>query len=611
MRFVFAIAALVVAAVLIVLGIAQRTVFLGPSTVSMETTVDTELPYTVIDGAVLGSHPGQQSITVSGADEVFLAYGTTADVVAWIGENDYTSIQTDNESGELTSEVIKPENNTPVPEGSDDAETEEQTEEEIAAAADPRGSDLWLAEQSEERALITTVSLPEDMSVIIASDGVAPAPEDIELSWPLNNSTPWAGPLIALGFLLLVVGIVLYFLGLRHMRRSRGPRRKSITSGPGLEQTPKSQKQLKPRRTRERALPKPKRTPRRSMRAVVPVVLVSGLALGGCSADYWPDLSLQNGSTPTPTPTTPAEEAAAEAAPPVVTVPQLERIVARIATTATQADEALDADLAQTRFDGPALDERTANYAIRASVPDAGLPTPIPGSPVTLTLPQASASWPRTVMTVISDEQDETIAPTALVMMQQSPRENYHVEYALQLEPDAQIPDVAPATIGAALVPAELQFLLVAPDTLGAAYADLISRGSESESAGLFETEDSLRTAIAADREKKTAELPSTASIEFSAAAGDGVPLALVTNESGAIVAAHVVEKEVVRPIEADAQVRLSGGIAALAGVTETTKGVEATYSDELLFYVPPAGSNEKIVLLGFRQALVAAKEIE
>src|SRR5690606_6780412 len=66
-------------------------------------------------------------------------------------------------------------------------------------------------------------------SVLIAKDGVKDAPTNILVSWPLDTRTPWAGPLISLGGLLLAIGIVLYILGIRHQRRGRGPRRK----GPG------------------------------------------------------------------------------------------------------------------------------------------------------------------------------------------------------------------------------------------------------------------------------------------------------------------------------------------------------------------------------------------
>lgn len=609
MRFVFAILAFVVAATLIVLGIAQRTVFLGPSTYAVETTVKGDLPYTVISGEELASQPGQQSLTVSGSDEVFVAYGRTADVEAWLGGSPYNDLSVDTEAGSLTASVVTPEV------ADDDAEAQEDTEaltdDEKAAAealANPAGSDLWLAEHAEEGAVLTTISVPEDVSVLIASNGTEPAPDTVQVSWPLNNATPWAGPLIVSGILLLLVGLVLYLLGINHMRKSRGPRRKGISAGPGMEKMPKVPKPARYKSDKQfGSAPRGKRVGRRSMIAVVPIALVSSLALSGCSAGFWPDFSGSGASSATPTPTdeiVPDEDQPA----PAVTAPQLERIIARISGVALKADAALDPALAATRFVGPALAERTANYAIRGKIADFAQPTPIPAAPGGLTLPQATDTWPRTVMTVVHDQADDTIAPTAVVLVQDNPRANYQIQSAVRLEPDAEIPDVAPATIGTAQLPPDSTFQVLQPDQLAAAYTDVITNGEASEYYELFEAEgDSLRTAIAADRTAKKADLPTTATIEFSTAAGTVPPIALATNESGAIVAVDIVETEVVKPVEAGAKIKLAGAVAALSGLTETDKGVQSTYSDQLLFYVPPAGSTEKIRLLGFSQGLTKA----
>ncbi|MET0842790.1 MAG: hypothetical protein ABWY23_03010 [Mycetocola sp.] len=616
MRFVLAILAFVVAAAMIVLGIAQHTIFLGPSTYAVNTTVKGDLPYTVISGEELTQRPGQQSLTVSGSDEVFLAYGRTADVQAWLGESPYNALTVDSENHRLKSSVVTPEavqtdDVTEKPAEGDAAAPEDAapTAEEQAALdaqADPAGSDLWLAEYSEEGALVQTISVPDDVSVILASNGTDAAPDRVEVSWPLDNATPWAGPLIVGGILLLIVGLVLYLLGIQHMRRSRGPRRKGVTAGPGMEKMPKVPKpsRYKPDKQHGSA-PKRKRSVRKSMVAIVPITLVSALALTGCSASSWPDLSGTGQETPTPTPTDllPVEDQPS----PAVSGPQLKRIVSQISGVALEADAARDATLAATRFSGPALEERTANYAIRAKLPDYALPTPIPATAGGLTLPEATETWPRTVLTVVHDDTDPSLAPTAVVLVQESPRENYLVQSAVRLEPDAQIPDVAPATIGTARLPPESTFQILQPNQLAAAYADVITNGDKSEYFDQFEAEgDSLRTAIAADRQAKKDGLPSTATIEFSAAAGTATPVALATNESGAIVAVDIVETEVVKPVDTGAKIKLApdSATSALSGLTETETGVQATYTDQLLFYVPPAGSTESIRLLGFSQAL-------
>jgi hypothetical protein len=612
-RFVFAILAFVVAAAMIVLGIAQHTIFLGPSTYAIDTTVKGDLPYTVISGEELTAQPGQQSLTVSGSDEVFLAYGRTADVLAWLGESPYNALTVDIENDSLKSSVVTPEPSGESPEPREDDEP--LTEDEQAAAdalANPAGSDLWLAEYIEEGALVQTISVPDDVSVLLASNGTDPAPDRVEVSWPLDNATPWAGPLIVGGILLLLIGLVLYLLGIQHMRKSRGPRRKGVTAGPGMEKMPKVPKPSRYKSDKQHgSAPKRKRSLRKSMIAIVPITLVSTLALTGCSASSWPDFSGPEQTTATPTPTD-AVLPEDEQPPPAVSAPQLERIVSRISGVALEADAERDGTLAATRFTGPALDERTANYAIRGKIADYALPTPIPASAGGLTLPQATETWPRTVLTVVHDDTDEALAPTAVVLVQDNPRANYLVQSAVRLEPEAEIPDVAPATIGTAQLPPDSTFQILPPDQLAAAYADIVTKGEESEYFELFDVEgDTLLAGIAETRATKK-KLPGTATIEFSTAAGTTDPVALATNESGAIVAVDIVETEVVKPVDTGAKIELEpdSATSALSGLTETEKGVQATYTDQLLFYVPPTGSSEKIRLLGFTQGLTKAAEL-
>lgn len=621
MRFVLAIAAFVVAAVMIVTGIAQRTVLLPPGTSSLSTTVDSGDRFIVVPGSVLQSQPGAQSIVASagGKTQVFMSYGRADDITAWLGDEPYSRVGVNSAGTALTTTTVTAEDDSAVgeatptpsatpepsaaPESDDDATTAE-------AGPNPRGSDLWLGEYDEAGAVIATLSLPKDIDVLIATDGSAAAPDSLRLSWPLDNATPWAGPLIAGGILILLVGIALYLSGIQRMRRSRGPRRKG--PGQGQKGITKMSRQPKPRRPRELGAGRMKRSPlRRSLVVGVPLVLIGTLGLSGCSQDYWPTVG-----APSPTPTVtatdlPADSQGQDFAAPVVTVPQVERIVSRISTAASEADAALDGTAAAVRFSGPALEERTANYALRAKVADAAGATPIPASPVTLTLPQATDAWPRTVMTAIQDKADETVSPTVLVMTQQDPRSNYQVVYAEKLLEGARLENVAPATIGAASVPPDSKLLVMPPEEIAAAYADIITNGDASAFAGMFDAEgDVFRTQVAADRATKAASLPTTASIAFSAAAGTGPDVALATNDSGAIVAVNVQEGEVVTVVTAGATVKPSGAVAALSGITESAKGTQASYGDQLLFYVPAVNSGEKITLLGFTQTLIAASEL-
>ncbi|MFF1633733.1 hypothetical protein [Leifsonia sp. NPDC058248] len=615
MRFVFAIVAFVVAAVMIAAGIAQRTVFAPPSQVALSATVSGEPRYIVIDGAVLNAHPGQQTLSVTGGSDPakqVVAYGRTADVQGWLGDQPYTRLAYDAATGSLKSKTVTASDTdgtdsgstaTPTPTPTATPSPSATAPATTAPGANPAGSDLWLEEFDGTDAKLTRMNVPDGVSVIIASDGTNPAPNAVRVVWPLDTSTPWAGPLIIAGLALLVVGLGLYLWGLYALRRSRGPRRKG---GPKMPKLPKAPK-YKPSKAVE-ATPKGRRSNRRTMIAI-PVVLVGALGLTGCTSEFWSQPQPASSAT-TVSPIASDLPKSKDVMPPAVTVPQLERIMKRISATATQADAKADAKLLAPRFTGPALQLRTANYAIRAKKADVKALPAIPAGPLAVSLPQATDTWPRTVTTVVKPQQANQ-APIALALVQKTPRDNYQVQYAVSLEPKAKVPDLAPASIGAAVVPPDSKLLKLPPKDVAAAYADILVNGDKSKYAPLFDaTGDTLRVAVGQGyKAKSKSTLEKTASLAFSHAIGTEQPIAMATNDSGAIVWASMTETEALRVVEAGAEVGAGPTSAALSGVTSSKTGIDTTYGYQLAFSVPKAGSDSKITLLGFAQGLVAAKE--
>src|SRR5690606_21484231 len=206
--------ACVLATVLIGAGIAQRTIFMGPSEQRMERAVDGPTPYVLVDADVLRAHTGLQTLLVRGKGDIFVAYGRTDDMRAWLSDTAYDEVSLTKADKPKTVRVAAQQ---PPAEGGE------------TSGRSPVGSDLWLDSFADQDSLVAELQLTEGTSVLIARDGVEPAPSDILVSWALDTRTPWAGPLMIAGGLLLAVGIVLYILAIRHQRRGRGPRRK----GPG------------------------------------------------------------------------------------------------------------------------------------------------------------------------------------------------------------------------------------------------------------------------------------------------------------------------------------------------------------------------------------------
>jgi hypothetical protein len=585
-RFVLAIISFVIAAGMIVYGVGQRTFLALPDEVSVTKVVTADAPVTIIDGATLNSFEGSQTLTITGPDRVFAAYGRTADVLAWVGDTDYTALSLDTGTGKLTTKNVHGK---------------------ASKVPDPNGSDLWFDDFVKNKTLRVTVNVPEDISFIIVSDGVKPAPASIKVAWPIDNSTPWSGPLIVGGAVALLIGLGFLFWATNHMRSGHGPRRKPQKM-PRLPRQRSLKQGRKALGQDRKAIDDPARGRRRGMIAI-PVVLVGLFALSGCSASYWPDFGLRPA---TPTPTASQAPEASHLDPPAVTVRQVERIVARVSAVAATADTKRDATLIATRFDEAALQLRLANYTIRGA--DGGVPAPgaIPQGPVKLTLPQQTGTWPRTVLAVIQDDKDAKVPPVALFLVQKEPRENYKVAYAITLEPSATLPDVAPANVGASRLGADSGVLKLSPTDVALAYGEILEKDVDADSFALFQAKgDSLRAAVGIEAKKAAAAaLPSTAKISYGHAIGPADAISLAANDAGAIVAVNLNETTTVAPVEAGAAVNPTGSVKALSGIAVSTKGVIATYGDQLLFYVPPAGSNAKIVLLGYTQGLVTVTEV-
>ena len=154
MRFVWAIIAFVLATLMIGAGVAQRTVLEAPTTETAEITTDGSTPYVLIDGSVLDSRPGSQTLRIHGDGQVFAAYGRTQDVAAWLAPTEYQHVTVNGEGEPVTKTVpasVTPDGESPT--------------------ASPIGSDLWLDEFQQDRSLATTLRLPADMSVLVATDG--------------------------------------------------------------------------------------------------------------------------------------------------------------------------------------------------------------------------------------------------------------------------------------------------------------------------------------------------------------------------------------------------------------------------------------------------------
>ena len=578
MRFAVALVALLAAAVLILTGVAQRTILRPPDHVRVAATVPAGVDYVVVPSSVLRAHPGQQRLHLSGTGTTFAAYGRTTDLTSWLSGERYALLRVDGD-GRMLAPVVR---TAPAVAG-------------VAGGTspDPDGADTWMDQRSGTRTLDWNVNLPASVSMLVASDGRAAAPSSVRLEWPVRASTPFALPLIVAGGGLAVLGLLLYIWALVHVRRRRGPRRKSPPKAPRRPQPPKFRPQ-KPVATG------PGRGRRSESRPVVHRMMP---ALGLLAAAAV--LSATGAAQP-------AEAASAPAA--AVSEAQAKRIVLRTAETAEKADAALDAKLIATRFEGPALALRTAAYRVRAKDKKAAMPPalPVEQAEMQLILPEATDSWPRTLFAVVVDTSRTKAAPLALTLIQADPRADYKVRYSMELRPGITLPNLPSALLGASLLAPDTGVLRVPPSELAAAYGAVLRHGDAAQAAAFDTDGDPLVAKVGeAAKAKAARKLGSTAGITYKDLTGDASDVvAMSTADAGALVAVELQERTTVKPKRSGVTVQTSGGVKTLSKHSSSARGIAAVYGYQLLFSVPSAGSKKPVVLLGYAQGLISAKEL-
>ncbi|MEV8337489.1 glycosyltransferase [Leucobacter sp. NPDC077196] len=668
MRHALAIAVLVLSGVLLLLGLGQRTFLAGPAEISFPVDTQSEAAFAVIDGTEFAKLPGQANVVVRGAD-AFVATAMTRDADAWLAPYPHAELTVDQRQQRLLTALIP----GAIAE-SPAAGSEAPVDEAEGAGLDPRGSDLWLdsrfidgvGSSNETETLRVPVAIAVDQSVLIATNGTDPIPSELSLVWVQDRSTPWAGPLLAVGGLLALVGAVLYLLAIDHDRRGLGPRRgrrgplqgvrnafarpgarsRSATPSTGTGGTAEPRGEQMSTTGSKRQDLASTTTPRRvralrHVRRAVPVLGIAvALGLTGCSAEYWPQVG------PQPTEETPTAQPSS-IAPVPVTEAQLHRIVEQISAAANQGDDDLDAAALDERFVEDALAQRTANYTIRSSVPEyAVVPPRITDDELDYALVQSTESWPRTAFITVASTSGETDADAAadgtadgsadaapaeadgeaaeegsgteeqtspslaLTLTQQSPHENFEVSRVIALRGGISMPQAAPAKDGTALLSNDIETLVLPPAQVGEAYAALLQNGADAPEADLFDLEsdallENYGMARAEAAQQQSDDKGQTMQYSATARQGDAPVVALSTGAGGALVATTVIDEQIVDAAGGRFKPQAQGAITALSGLEGEQERLVQQVAHQMLFFVPSKSEDAKIELLGVTSELV------
>ena len=612
MRFVFAISALVLSGILLLLAIGNATFLAGPRVITYTAELTGNETLFVMSADQLAEVPGQANVVVSGVDPV-VAFGNTRDVEAWAAPFAHHIIETDSNNRSFFFEPVTPNSEAAA---AYTAATAPVTEPATDQAADieipsPAQSDLWLGEQSsevaterqaspgeatDEQTVRLPVKLAEDQSVIVSVAN--PGSAQLSVDWVQNRSMPLVGPLLLAGGFFAVLGLLLYLLAVDHDRRGLGPRRGRKGLFLGIRDEFAKRKKSK---------------------AVACIALgASGvLVMSGCSPNYWPSAvdsqSVEEEATNTPQ----------NLAPVPLTQAQIERILADVSQLAGDADESLDASSLPSRFTADALVERETNYKIRKNVSDYDVVMPgISDTLLDYQLVQSTETWPRTMLVVVDSVHNNTEAEggekedapsIALILTQENPHANYLVSRAIVLRGNIQMPEAAPAEEGTAVLADDLQTLVLPPNKVGQSYAAILTGGAAAPESEDFNLEgDTLVSRSGASWVTQAAAAAASAGqdIQYSVSArqADTKITSLSTGVGGALVATTVLETRTEQAAPGSTwRPTVTGSVAALSGLSGRQDKIVSVVAHQLLFYVPSLESGEKIQLLGFSSDLVSA----
>lgn len=567
MRFFVAIAVLVSGFLVTAVGAVDMVRNRPITEVELSVQEPLTVPYVFIPSQMLAAYSESLEVKLQGDGNIFLATGRDSDIRAWLGESPYVEFRV------VVNATAQTVSLQPVSRAGD------------APTSNPAGADSWTEEYSNEGSLSVNLAAAPNHGLLIASDGTGVAPSEIRFIWEIPEIRRVLLPLFEIGLGTMGFGSLLLLWTLWIDWRKRGPIRLRPARAP------------RPIRGSRVSRPSPDfRKPRgRHARFVMLPAAITVLALTGCASDI---------PNPTLSPTKPVTE---DVIVPVMSVTQLERILGDVVAAVAEADATLNKELLEARVDGPALQIRSAAYNLARKSDNISAPAPIAAKPVQWFLPSATQEWPRTVMVVTGELTGDP--QQMLVLRQESARAQYKLWHYEKLLPGAVFPNVASPAVGATLVKPDSKLLMMDANVLPEAVGDMLNNGAASLYTQFIDGDNAYISDIFA-QQQNLAETLDNADVVFSHAIGDEVLVLHSTLEGGALVSLFMKDTYRIVPKERGDAVAISGAEAILFGSEGSVTGIETVYGAMLLFYLPPAGSEQLIRVLGASQQLLRASSI-
>ncbi|MFB0836682.1 hypothetical protein LFT44_12530 [Arthrobacter sp. FW306-05-C] len=575
-------------------GIGQRTIWAPSETFTASAPADAAAaPLTVIDQKLRTLHGGTVKINIQGDGNFMLASGRPDDVNAWVGKTAHNTI----------SGVSEDEKSLQVDHTDGDA-----------AAPNPAGSDLWVSSENAGGELEYTWTPPADgeWTLLLASDGTKPAPASVSMTFPNDTSTPWAVPLMVLGSLLIVAGIVLALLAARrkngedagdstdgdisdggsssYARRARARKAKSADAGSQNEGS------LNPDTSNagnQNQAPSSSSSKVTMVAAAVAAAVLAGSATAAQAA------------TPSPQPSGSASSPAKEASGlPVLLDAQFRRILEQVSSATDAGDAAKDAAKLAGRVGGPELEIRTQNYKIRSQVGSYEPRMPVRSTKLLTYVVTSDRNWPRSVLAVTQGEGN--VVPQILTLVQKSPRENYKLTETTPLQPGTTFPNISRGGTET-LAASDKSGLLYSGEEAMSGLADRLTSADSPFKDKLVEGQSSPYIADTLSYQAEVVKSGQNGNFSFTHKVVPENTVVFRTADGGALVLGRINFGFEGTPKAAGDKLSIGDDAAALAGGKETTTGMVLSFAESMAVYVPPAGSTDPMKLVAATRGLVGA----
>jgi hypothetical protein len=297
-------------------------------------------------------------------------------------------------------------------------------------------------------------------------------------------------------------------------------------------------------------------------------------------------------------------------APAVVTDEQVDSILGAIGDQVAKADKARDKKALAQRAAGPALAQRERAYKnAKKAKKGYAMPAAVASEQILRNASSATQSWPR-VTTVIASGGGQT---QALVLSQESPRDDYKLWSQTTLLAGAQIPELNDARQGSALLDPNQSGLALTPKKALSDYAAMLQDGQGAKGkkakarAAEFGSDDFTKGQVKADADQAKSLKKNNAEVEYTYKAGKTLA-AQATADGSALVFGTVTKTVTTKPESKDGEtgeLQLSPPYDKLTGASKTEKGFEVEIASNVVMVIPKSG---KATVIGADQLVSGAK---